>query len=82
MHQGSSQDAASRSWDRLDDQSEHTMAVLFLNIASIEGNESTTSDTFYSFPQPGDNNIIHSIRGALMTLYHHLPKLVSEKLER
>lgn len=50
---------------------------------STEQDDSTASDNvIYCFPQAIDKNVIYSIRGALLTLYHLLPKLVTEVPER
>lgn len=65
-----------------EDLSEHSVSVLFLDIGSIEPSESSISDTLYHFPQSADKNVVNLIKGALITLYHLLPKLVSAKPER
>lgn len=67
--------------DVCENLSEHSVAVLFLNVGDIESSESGISDTLYHFPQSTDKNVVNLIKGALITLYHLLPKLVSEKPE-
>lgn len=58
-------------------------SVLYLNLVGPEHDNFTPQDDIiYHFPQTADKNVIHSVKGALLTLYHLLPKLVVEDPER
>lgn len=61
----------------------HFAVILCVNIVNAEIEDSSPNDNvMYCFPQTGDKNTIFCVRGALLTLYHLLPKLVSEVPER
>ncbi|XP_065214171.1 protein inturned [Planococcus citri] len=76
--------AASKS-DRISDYGDvedHLASVLFVNLVDTGHNDVIPGDSIiYFFPQPAVKNVVHSVRGALLTLYHLLPKLVEEAPE-
>lgn len=68
-----------------EDITKNSAAILYLNVENVDNHESSIGDsTIFHFPKtaPTHENIINSIKGAFLTLYHLLPKVVSEKPER
>ncbi|KAK7605303.1 hypothetical protein V9T40_007161 [Parthenolecanium corni] len=67
-----------------EDITKNSAAILYLNVENVDNHESSIGDsTIFHFPKtaPTHENIINSIKGAFLTLYHLLPKVVSEKPE-